>query len=521
MITYKVVNTGTSDISINLGSIGEIMLDNESKVPMSVNGNCLLAYDSDNSIALAVMPDDGSFTTRWIGSGSSIYSQFTYGFEDTTDTDYNTGSSKYSAGMSWSFDVNVPAGETVTKGVRFYAGDIDVVKITFDGNGGEGEMTDQVVFGGSPAKLHENKFTKADHKFKGWALSSTAKTVDYGDKESVSGLTSDTKLYAVWKENPTPTITAKDLKFTYGDTGSKVGASTNGDGALSYSVTSGDDVISVDSDGNITILQAGDAKIKISSAATSDYKATSKTINVTVDKKSVDITIDDASKDWGSDDPVFTYTKSVDGCSLEGMPAREEGEDVGEYDIKAGSLAVARGSSTNYKLGKITKGKFTINEVSVDVTIDYCDGEAPEVVPSSASIPLKVYLERKADSKTYEGRTIVGWYTDADYTTEYDSSVPLGKTPIKLYAKWGDVSYSFTEGEDSVWTQGSDEGLTFKASRNVGDEFTFGHFKGVKVDGDELDASDYTAESGSVIVTLGVDFLTDLDVGTHTITLMF
>ena len=522
LLTYYVINNSNSDTEVTIGSIADIALNGDDKIPMTVSGSNLLAYDRDNNVALAVVPDSGSLNTRWLGEDNSTFSQFTNDFSDSPNTTFNTGSSKSSAGMAWSLKITAAAGTTTAKSVRLYMGDLNVCKITYNGNGGTGTMDDQVVYGDRPADLLENTFTRTDHKFKGWSTSSTATTPDYKDKDSISGLTGDVTLYAVWQENPIPTITADDVELTYGDNGGAVDATTTGDGALSFEVSESDDVITVDAaTGDITILKAGDAKIKISSAATDNYRATSKTIDVTVNKKPVDITINDASKDWGEEDPSFTFTSADQSCSFEGTPEREEGEDVGEYKINAGSIAVARGSTTNYTLGKVTKGKFTINEVSVDVTIDYCDGEAPEVVPSSASIPLKVYLERKADSKTYEGRTIVGWYTDADYTTEYDSSVPLGKTPIKLYAKWGDVSYSFTEGEDSVWTQGSDEGLTFKASRNVGDEFTFGHFKGVKVDGDELDASDYTAESGSVIVTLGVDFLTDLDVGTHTITLMF
>jgi len=522
LLTYTVTNNGSSAQNISIGALCELALDGNASIPVTKSGGNIIAYNDAKAIALAVVPDSEVFDTKWVGAGSSAFSQYVFGFAESSDESINTGSGSLAAGLTYSFSGEVPANGTWVRKVRFYAGDLDLYKITYNKNGGEGSMDDQIFFPDVPTTLRANTFTKADHKFKGWSKSSSATSATYKNEEAVIGFTGDTTLYAVWQENPIPTITADDVELTYGDAGGSVTAATTGDGALTFEVSSGDNVISVDNaTGAITILQAGDAKIKISSAATDNYKAASKTINVKVNKKPVDITIDDASKDWGDDDPVFTFVSADAACSFEGTPARAEGEDPGEYKISKGSVQVARGSSTNYTLGKVTKGTFTINEVSVDVTIDYCNGDAPVVVPSSASVPLKVYLERKADSMTYEGRTIVGWYTDANYENEYDSSAPLGRTPVTLFAQWGDVVYEFTKGSKSVWVNDSDEGLEFRASRNVGDDFTFNHFTGVKVDDEDLDSSDFTAKAGSVIVTLEVDFLKDLDVGSHTITLCF
>lgn len=82
------------------------------------------------------------------------------------------------------------------------------------------------------------------------------------------------------------TISANNVNTTYGATDAVVNASvTTGDGALSYSVTSGTDVISVDRDtGAITPLKVGTATIEITAAETSTYRRTTKTITVTVDK---------------------------------------------------------------------------------------------------------------------------------------------------------------------------------------------------------------------------------------------
>ena len=76
-------------------------------------------------------------------------------------------------------------------------------------------------------------------------------------------------------------------------------------------------------------------------------------------------------------------------------------------------------------------------------------------------------------------------------------------------------SYSITEGTNSSWTQNSDGTLTFRAN---GD---FSKFTGVKVDGTLIDAKNYTAVSGSTIVTLKADYLKTLSAGTHSLTVLF
>lgn len=77
------------------------------------------------------------------------------------------------------------------------------------------------------------------------------------------------------------------------------------------------------------------------------------------------------------------------------------------------------------------------------------------------------------------------------------------------------ISYQIIEGANGIWTQNSDGTLTFRAN---GD---FSKFTGVKVDGTLIDASNYTAVSGSTVVTLKADYLKTLSVGTHTLTIVY
>ena len=82
------------------------------------------------------------------------------------------------------------------------------------------------------------------------------------------------------------------------------------------------------------------------------------------------------------------------------------------------------------------------------------------------------------------------------------------------------IVYNFTEGADGTWS-GDGNGLTVRAVRANDEANTLPHFKGIKVDGNDVAAENYTASNGSVIVTLKADYLKTLPAGEHTLTLVF
>lgn len=79
----------------------------------------------------------------------------------------------------------------------------------------------------------------------------------------------------------------------------------------------------------------------------------------------------------------------------------------------------------------------------------------------------------------------------------------------------GASDYKIIEGANGTWTQNSDGTLVFRAN---GD---FDKFTGVKVDGTLIDAKNYTAVSGSTVITLKADYLKTLSVGTHKIAVVY
>lgn len=58
-------------------------------------------------------------------------------------------------------------------------------------------------------------------------------------------------------------------------------------------------------------------------------------------------------------------------------------------------------------------------------------------------------------------------------------------------------TYAVTDGNDSTWARGSGKDPTFTFERDIDDDTTLTHFKGVKVDGADVKAENYTARAAS------------------------
>ncbi len=123
----------------------------------------------------------------------------------------------------------IPAGSygNLTLTARWTANSYTV---TFDKNGGEGEMTAQEFAYDTAKNLTENAFTRAGYTFAGWARNAGATEIEFADRASVINLTAENgatvTLYAVWRAN-TYTVTfnpnyegdtgsMSDMTFTYG-----------------------------------------------------------------------------------------------------------------------------------------------------------------------------------------------------------------------------------------------------------------------------------------------------------------
>ena len=76
-------------------------------------------------------------------------------------------------------------------------------------------------------------------------------------------------------------------------------------------------------------------------------------------------------------------------------------------------------------------------------------------------------------------------------------------------------TYQIIDGANSSWTHDSDGNITIRGN---GD---FSKFTGVKVDGNLIDKSNYTAKEGSTIITLKASYLNTLSAGNHTVEILW
>ena len=108
-----------------------------------------------------------------------------------------------------------------------------------------------------------------------------------------------------------------------------------------------------------------------------------------------------------------------------------------------------------------------------------------------------------------------GWASSPDAE---EADVTEGITPVKgldwVYAVWKKDSYILEEGGHASWEKGTPEGLRFVVKRAGDDRNTFSAFEGAYVDG-ELLADGFTAEEGSLILTLQPVYLETLAAGDH------
>lgn len=157
------------------------------------------------------------------------------------------------------------------------------------------------------------------------------------------------------------TITAENMTLTFGDT-AKINATTSGNGTLSYTVTEGDDVISVADDGTITTLKAGPAKVKITAAETPEYNAAEKEITVTVEKAKVDKpTASDKTFTYNGNEQTYPVAEN-DAYTVE----NNKQINAGDYQV---TVALADKDNTTWADGSTDDLSFDFSIAKKELTI--------------------------------------------------------------------------------------------------------------------------------------------------------
>ena len=338
------------------------------------------------------------------------------------------------------------------------------------------------------------------------------------------------------------TITADDVTLTYGDTSKKISAATNGDGAISYAVTTGSDVISVAADGTIKALKAGAATVEITAAETDAYEQATATITVTVNKAAVTIKANDKTVKQGAALPTFDYTVTglANGDNLSFTPvltcAAADTSTVGTYAITVtieitedecytytaqnGTLTVQKkspsgpsgpsGPSTptepNYpSIGGSSK---SWSDVAADLSKLATGAEATIELNGNTTVPIDVIkvIDDRQLKVTFVVDSVKSWKTDgAEITapTAADLSI-LTTSKLKTNTLRGISGYQFSMNNTNIPT---DLEIAFKTEhagkfanlyKNVSGKLTFVTCAKIDEDGkvilpDVIEKGDYVA----------------------------
>lgn len=178
----------------------------------------------------------------------------------------------------------------------------------------------------------------------------------------------------------------------------------------------------------------------------------------------------------------------------------------------------------------------TAFSVSSDNCLYSADGTTLVNVPdgkTSVSIPetCKTIAAGAFNDCSVESVTIPATVTNIGAQPDWDVSEIWGTKPSAAYdfamenniefrtiGNGGGeetVSYAITAGANQAWTKGSGTDVTITGS---GD---FSKFTGVQMDGSTVSSANYTAASGSTVVTLKSAYLETLSNGNHTFTILW
>lgn len=261
-------------------------------------------------------------------------------------------------------------------------------------------------------------------------------------------------------------------------------------------------------------------------AGTHTYKATYTPVDTTNYKTITDINIEVVVKN------TFDVITSVDGGNGTITPSK-----IGA--VEGTKVEITFTPNTGYMIDKVL-----VNTVETTVTgnkIELTVNEEKEVVVSYKKIPFTVTV-KDVDGATItpNGAVAVSYGEDKEFTITANSGYKLVKVLVDGTDKTADmvgdtlkltnitsninlevvvekIVYEVTEGANQKYTITKNNEAKFK----INADFRLFDSGKVYVDNELVDPKNYTAESGSTIITLKKEFVDTLSVGEHTLKVLF
>lgn len=233
-------------------------------------------------------------------------------------------------------------------------------------------------------------------------------------------------------------------------------------------------------------------------------------LDVTVGKRNVTITAKDQTIAYGSSisNTEITASGLVEGHSVSATLTPSTSDVTANGTITPGAAVITADGvnvTANYNITYVT-GKLVIQAATTEA-----EQKAEAVTQTIANLPATVEPD---DEETAE--KILAAKAAYDVLTEAEKSLVSNAAKKKLDDLLTALTaYDIIEGDGGKWTENSSGSLSFTANG------PFSKFTGIKVDGREVSENDYTAKSGSTIITLEQSYLKKLSAGEHTITVLY
>ncbi|MBO4897862.1 MAG: S-layer homology domain-containing protein [Clostridia bacterium] len=164
-----------------------------SPMNLSLNGGEAVSLMGDETKQVEATFD----STVFMGENKVIYSvedpSIASVSEDGTVTGIKNGTTTVTATL-------LPSGQSETVDLTVSGITYDSYIVSFDANGGSGEMEDMEVEAETKTALTDNAFTRKGYKFTGWNTKSDGSGTSYKNGQEIT-LEDDIRLYAQWKKN--------------------------------------------------------------------------------------------------------------------------------------------------------------------------------------------------------------------------------------------------------------------------------------------------------------------------------
>ena len=307
------------------------------------------------------------------------------------------------------------------------------------------------------------------------------------------------------------------MEKKYGDGPFLLDITSKGDASLQYSVFDGEDVVTVDEDGRVSIKKAGEARILVKSAETELYRY--ENILVTISVAKINGSAQVSIEDW-----VY----SPDNRNVKSPVPKSEtnGTDNVSYLYKL------RDDDTDWtKEIPINSGKYTVKaifaetenyqEITAMADFEIFKEKKPENMPAESTVKTEAAgtMEKLKDITLPEGwlwknediELIPGGIITAEAV--YEDTLNYEEYELKYeITKAAEI---ITAATDYEYIIGVDNKAVIKCTGALS------VFNYVETDGEIVAPSNYILEEGSTVITFKEDWLNTLSVGSHKIILSY